>query len=159
MYTLQAQYLAVNPVVLSPFSFCFLSGVAALGYWIFRTANYQKDAFRKSGGRIKILGEPTKYIRAPYFDGQRKECESLLLTSGFWGLARHANYLGDLLLSYSMCFACGTTHLLPHFYGVYMTVLLLHRIQRDHQRCSAKYGKQWEEYCRIVPHKLIPGIY
>lgn len=83
------------------------------------------------------------------------------MKTGWWGLARHANYVGDLILSFAMCATCGSPfhHVLPWFYAVYMTVLLLHRCRRDEKRCQAKYGVKWDEYVKRVPWKLIPGLY
>lgn len=106
-----------------------------------------------------IWGKPAKVIRTSFVTSDGKTHKSLLLCSGYWGLSRHFNYVGDLLISLAMCMTCGTQHLLPYFYIIYMTILLLHRIQRDHTRCKGKYGKYWEEYERIVPYKLIPYIY
>jgi len=103
-------------------------------------------------------GKPAEYIEVHYStkDGPRS---SLLLCSGFWGLSRHFNYVGDLMISSAMCLACGTSHLLPYFYIIFMTIVLLHRVGRDHARCSAKYGPYWDEYCRRVPYKVLPYIY
>jgi 7-dehydrocholesterol reductase len=81
-----------------------------------------------------------------------------LITNGSWGWARHFNYLVDL--SYALLWsACGGFHLIPWLYSLYLCVLLLHRIQRDHEKCKAKYGENWTKYCEIVKFKLIPGIW
>ncbi|RUS25706.1 ergosterol biosynthesis ERG4/ERG24 family-domain-containing protein [Jimgerdemannia flammicorona] len=56
-----------------------------------------------------------------------------------------------------MCMTCGFGHILPYFYIVYMTILLLHRIARDDTRCRGKYGKYWDDYCTVVPWKLLPS--
>ncbi|KAF1743143.1 hypothetical protein MXB_2243, partial [Myxobolus squamalis] len=29
----------------------------------------------------------------------------------------------------------------------------------DNLRCKEKYGKKWDEYCQLVPYKLIPYVY
>ena len=158
MYTLQSQYLAYHPVKLGT-HFYLILGAGILGYCIFREANFQKDVCRRTDGKCEIWGKPAKILRTTYQSIDGKLHHSLLLVSGFWGMARHCNYLGDLILSASMCFACGFTNLIPHFYIIYMTILLTHRIERDHARCSGKYGEYWETYSKLVPHKLIPGIY
>jgi 7-dehydrocholesterol reductase len=77
----------------------------------------------------------------------------------FSGLSRHFNYVGDLLLSSAMCLSCGFGHLLPYFYIIYMTILLVSRIYRDDARCRGKYGKYWEMYCDRVQFKLIPYVW
>ena len=38
-------------------------------------------------------------------------------------------------------------------------VLLIHRERRDDHKCHLKYGKDWEEYRRRVPSRIIPRIY
>lgn len=110
-------------------------------------------------------------------------CSSYLLLSGFWSWSRHMNYLGDLLLSAAFCAACidfsdSLKHLpvkhlsrggyydfieclLPLFYFIYMTILLLHRINRDETKCAAKYkiNNVWNKYKNIVKYNLIPYIY
>ena len=78
---------------------------------------------------------------------------------GWWGLARHFNYTGDLVLSFAMCAACGFQHVLPWFYVVYMTILLVQRIHRDDARCTGKYGKYWADYKKLVRYNLIPYVY
>jgi 7-dehydrocholesterol reductase len=158
MYTLQALYLVYNPVVLSTASCVAVLGLGWLGYGIFRAVNDQKDFVRKANGRCSVWGAPARYLEVEYETRQGPRT-SLLLLSGFWGLSRHFNYVGDLLLSAAMCLACGTSHLLPYFYVVYLTILLVHRVGRDDARCSAKYGKAWQTYCKLVPWKILPYVY
>ncbi len=62
-------------------------------------------------------------------------------------------------MSLAMCMTCGFDHVLPYFYIVYMTILLVGRIYRDHDRCRGKYGKYWDDYCKKVPYKLIPYVW
>jgi 7-dehydrocholesterol reductase len=162
MYTLQVQYLvnrAHRTQQLETYYVLLVLIIGLLGYWIFRTANSQKDFARLKFGKCHIWGKPAQYILAKYKSSDGKSHESLLLTSGFWGISRHFNYVGDLCMSLAMCMCCGTEHLLPYFYVIFMTILLLHRIERDHHRCLGKYGPYWEQYIEKVPYKLIPYIY
>ncbi|KAI9360037.1 ergosterol biosynthesis ERG4/ERG24 [Zopfochytrium polystomum] len=159
MYTLQSHYLVRNPVDLSPGYFSAVLGLGLLGYYIFRAVNHQKDVVRSSDGKCNIWGKPARVLRTEFVTSDGKVHRSLLLVSGFWGVSRHFNYVGDLTISLAMCMACGVGHVLPYFYVVYMTILLLHRIRRDDARCRGKYGKYWEEYSRLVPWKLLPYVY
>ncbi|KAI3634404.1 hypothetical protein MIR68_008008 [Amoeboaphelidium protococcarum] len=159
MYTLQSHYLVRNPVDLHPLVCAAVFGVGMFGYYIFRAVNHQKDFVRKHDGNCLIWGKPAKFVRAKYTTTDGKEHSSILLASGWWGLARHFNYTGDLILSFAMCAACGFQHLLPYFYIIYMTILLLTRIRRDDARCSGKYGKYWEDYKKLVRWQLIPYVY
>lgn len=53
----------------------------------------------------------------------------------------------------------GLSHLLPYFYVLYFTALLVHREARDEQQCLQKYGRAWQEYCKRVPYRIIPYVY
>eukprot|EP00968_Pinguiococcus_pyrenoidosus_P019051 scaffold1992_cov250-Pinguiococcus_pyrenoidosus.AAC.4 len=46
---------------------------------------------------------------------------------------------------------------MPFLYVTYLTILLLDRAYRDDARCRAKYKSYWDEYCAIVPYKVVPG--
>ncbi|XP_018409807.1 PREDICTED: delta(14)-sterol reductase isoform X2 [Nanorana parkeri] len=82
-----------------------------------------------------------------------------LLVSGWWGLVRHPNYLGDLIMALAWSLPCGVSHILPYFYVIYFTGLLVHREARDEHQCLKKYGLAWQEYCRRVPYRIFPYIY
>ncbi|PQE18972.1 7-dehydrocholesterol reductase protein [Rutstroemia sp. NJR-2017a WRK4] len=166
MYTLQTQYLARNPISLHPVTALTLLVTGVSGYVLFRSVNYQKDLVRRTGGDCMIWGKKAEVLRMKYKTGDGKTHESLLLCSGWWGTARHVNYVGDLALSFSMCAAAGLAgrgegqgHLLPWTYAIFMTVLLIHRCWRDEERCAKKYGVGWERYCARVGWVLVPGIW
>uniref|UniRef100_A0A4W2HNR8 Delta(14)-sterol reductase TM7SF2 n=1 Tax=Bos indicus x Bos taurus TaxID=30522 RepID=A0A4W2HNR8_BOBOX len=82
-----------------------------------------------------------------------------LLVSGWWGMVRHPNYLGDLIMALAWSLPCGVFHLLPYFYFLYFTALLVHREDRDERQCRQKYGLAWHEYCRRVPYRIVPYVY
>ena len=42
---------------------------------------------------------------------------------------------------------------------MYLSILLADRAGRHDERCQAKYGKYWDQYCKIVPYKMLPYIY
>eukprot|EP00127_Corallochytrium_limacisporum_P005854 Clim_evm19s213 gene=Clim_evmTU19s213 len=159
MYTLQERYLAYHPIRWhTPYFFAIL-GMGFLGYGIFRAVNWQKDTFRRTKGNCSFFDGPAKGLKVTYTTKDGKIRESSLLYSGFWGWSRHFNYVGDLILSTAMCLCCGFDSLYPYFYIVFMTILLIHRSYRDDKRCHAKYGKYWDEYKKLVPYYIFPGIY
>lgn len=159
MYTLQGYYLLNHPVELSTGYAWSIMAMGLVGYYIFRSANNQKDAFRQNRQHIKIWGKAPEIIPCEYLSSDGSKHQSQLLVSGWWKVGRHMNYTGDLIGSFAYCLACGFDHILPYFYIIYMTILLVHRCYRDEHRCHHKYGKAWEEYCRRVPYRIIPGIY
>ena len=152
-YTLQALYLAQRadsplpawayvPIVLLHFA----------GFTIFRGTNIQKHYFRKDPERpLKWYNVKPEFIQTR--SGNR------LLVNGFWGIARHLNYCGDLMMALSWCLVCGFEHLLPYFYIIYFSILLIHRERRDHVTCAEKYGPDWDLYCAKVRYRIFPGIY
>ncbi|MCY0988700.1 hypothetical protein OV203_16315 [Nannocystis sp. ILAH1] len=149
-FTLQQQYvLEVRPELPS------LAAAAIIvmnfaGYYVFRSSNLQKTRFR-SDPRRPIWGEVPVAM-----DTARG---TKLLLSGWWGLARHANYLGDLTMALAWCLACGFGSLVPYFYFIYFAPLLLNRERRDHAMCQRKYGADWDRYCEKVPYRIVPFVY
>lgn len=149
-YTLQALYLLHHPFELSLGQTLALVTLNLLGYTIFRGANLQKHRFRQ---------DPDRPIGGKKPDVIRTARGSLLLTSGWWGMARHINYFGDLIMALTWCLCCGFSHLLPYFYVLYFSALLIHRERRDNAFCHHKYGADWEEYQRRVPWRIVPHVY
>jgi hypothetical protein len=157
-YTLQALYLLANPgAVLPMWAYVLITLLHFAGFAIFRGTNIQKHHFSK---------DPEAPLRWTSLFGAGKKPQYIqtkrgtrLLANGFWGVARHLNYCGDLMMALSWCLVCGFGHLLPYFYIIYFTILLVHRERRDHVTCAAKYGADWDEYCKKVPYRIFPGIY
>jgi len=149
-YTIQAYYLVTHPHDLSLPATAGIVALNMLGYGIFRSANIQKHRFRRDPSR-PVWGREPDYIRTA--------SGSLLLTSGWWGLARHLNYLGDLMMGLAWCLTTGFARPLTYFYIVYFLILLIHRERRDHAMCLAKYGPDWEAYCLKVPWRIVPRVY
>ena len=149
-YSLQAHYLINHTHELPVAAAAGIVALNVLGYIIFRGANLQKHKFRKNPGGL-VWGRPPEYIQTAR--GTR------LLTSGWWGIARHSNYLGDLMMALAWCLPVGFEHPLPYFYIAYFTVLLVHRDWRDNAMCQERYGKDWDAYRRKVRWRIVPGIY
>jgi Delta14-sterol reductase len=150
MFSLQALYLVAHPVDLSLAAVIGLVLFNLTGYAIFRGANLQKHRFRRSPDST-IWGKRPEYIQTDR--GTR------LLVSGFWGIARHSNYLGDLMMGLAWCMTTGFSGVLPYFYFIYFLILLVHRERRDHHHCARKYGRDWELYTSRVRWRILPFVY
>ncbi|XP_040605018.1 delta(14)-sterol reductase TM7SF2 isoform X3 [Mesocricetus auratus] len=148
-YSLQAQFLLYHPQPLGLPMALLICLIKVIGYYIFRGANSQKNTFRKNPSDPSVAGLET----IPTATGRQ------LLVSGWWGMVRHPNYLGDLIMALAWSLPCGVSHLLPYFYVLYFTALLVHREARDEQQCLRKYGHAWQEYCKRVPYRIIPYVY
>ena len=149
-YTLQAHYLAEHAHGLPWWGIAAIVLLNLCGYIVFRGANAQKNAFR-TNPETPVWGKAAQYIRTAR--------GTLLLTSGWWGLSRHMNYFGDLLMGLAWCLPCLFDSPLPYFYVVYFTILLVHRERRDHQVCAVRYGNDWNAYCAKVPYRIVPWLY
>jgi len=148
-YSLQARFLSYFPARLPAPALAAIVGLFVAGFAIFRLSNLEKDRFRRDPEAPEV-----QYLRTiPTPTGSR------LIVSGWWGLARHINYLGDWLLSLASCLACGVDHAVPYFFVLYFGVLLVHRERRDDFKCSSKYKAAWAEYTRLVPARIIPRVY
>lgn len=148
-YSLQAYYLVSHPNELTLPWLTAISTINALGYFIFRKANSQKNSFRRNPSDPKLAHLKT----IPTATGRS------LLVSGLWGVVRHPNYLGDIIMALAWSLPCGFTHLLPYFYVIYFTCLLVHREARDEGLCRRKYGSAWDDYCQAVRYRIFPGVY
>jgi delta14-sterol reductase len=191
IYSLQARYLAVYPVHLGITGILAVLAVQGFGYWIFRSSNNEKNRFRTNPNDPKI--KHLKYMETA--------SGSKLLISGWWGTARHINYLGDWIMAWSYCLPTGIAGYLiqysspvpskdgqspadhsfvgglpvgaqvvqgeakgygmavTYFYVIYFAILLIHREMRDEEKCKRKYGKDWDEYKKLVRWRILPGIY
>lgn len=87
LYSTQCRYLSIYPVQLSSAGIAAVGAAFAVGLYIFRSANNQKALFRKSPNDPKVA-------KMSYIQTKRG---TRLLTSGWWGMARHINYFGDWL--------------------------------------------------------------
>ncbi|RCI15381.1 hypothetical protein L249_6561 [Ophiocordyceps polyrhachis-furcata BCC 54312] len=184
VYSLQTRYLSVHPLSLGPVGLLAMLGLIGAGFYIFRSANSQKNMFRTN---------PTDPTVA-HLEYLETKAGSRLLTTGWWGVARHINYLGDWIQSwpyslptglagYQVLTAGTTGHseggayvmrdgrkvvagdargwgmLVTYFYIVYFAVLLIHRDRRDDEKCQRKYGDDWTKYKKIVRWRIVPGLY
>jgi protein-S-isoprenylcysteine O-methyltransferase Ste14 len=150
-YCLQAFYLIDHFRDPSPWWIVAVVLFNAAGYAIFMGANLQKDRFRRDPQNSIIWGKPARYIET-----QRG---TPLLLSGFWGQARHMNYLGDWMIALSWGLLCGFGSIIPYFYPLWFALLLLTRERRDDRWCAQKYGADWDRYREQVRWRIVPGIY
>lgn len=157
LYVLPLWGMAVHPTPGFPslWTSVWLIGSVALfivGWSIARGANMQKYYFKRWPER-RFLGilEPD-HIEA----GERK-----ILCSGYWGVARHFNYLGEWLLALAAAVAFGYfTNPWAWIYVVFIVLLLIFRQRLDDKYCVAKYGvDRWAEYRNRVKYRIIPGVY
>jgi 7-dehydrocholesterol reductase len=159
VYTLVGLYLVQHPIEMHPLA-AIGNVVLGLGaIWINYEADVQRQRVRATNGATTIWGRKPELIRAEYSTGDGQKHQSILLVSGWWRVARHFHYVPEITLSLAWALPAGFGNILPYFYVVYLTILLVDRAGRDDLRCAQKYGSYWDEYKKRVPSKIIPGIY
>ncbi|PWN32829.1 putative ERG24-C-14 sterol reductase [Meira miltonrushii] len=146
VYGLQARYLAFHPKDLGILATVAILALNFTGYYIFRTANGEKNDFRNGSNKKNLQFMTTSSGRK-------------LLTSGWWGRSRHPNYFGDWIMAFSWSLPTGFETPITYFYFAFFVVLLVHRQLRDDAACQHKYGKDWTKYTKLVPSRIIPYVY
>jgi len=138
--------LIFGDLVLVPMTYCLQA------YWLV-------DNFREPSpyyiGTVLLLG----IVGFVIFIDSNLQKGTRLLISGYWGMARHVNYLGDWMIALSFGLCAGFGSLIPYFYPFWFAFLLFTRERRDDRWCAKKYGSDWERYKERVPSRIIPGVY
>lgn len=116
-------------------------------------------ACRSADGRCLVWGQPPNIIRARYQLESGETKESILLASGWWGVSRHFHYVPEILLAFCWTVPALFRNIMPFSYLIFLVILLTHRSYRDDQKCHKKYGRFWNEYCQMVPHRIIPYLF
>jgi 7-dehydrocholesterol reductase len=159
IYTLVSFFLVTHPIQYTTpvAASILLIGLASI--YINYEADWQRQHTRETNGNTTIWGKKPKTIVAHYKNAKGEVHQNLLLVSGWWGVARHFQYVPELTLSLMWTVPAGVDHALPYFYFVFLTILLVDRSGRDEVRCRAKYGSYWRKYCEEVPHRMIPYLF
>ena len=121
------------------------------GWVLTRGANLQKFSWRHKKSPT-FLGIQNQTV--PGSDGR-------LLVSGWWGIARHINYTGEIIQGIGLAlpaYLCSGSYL-SFLYPLYYVLLFVGRDQDDDKGCKEKYGASWDRYVRKVPYRMLPGIY
>jgi delta14-sterol reductase len=135
----------------TPWVFLIICALVFVTGWVLsRGANLQKYYFKKDPKRRFLWMEPETIS-----DGN-----TILLVNGFWGISRHINYFGEIIMAIGIVLATGHFALFwPWLYPLYYVALLFPRQADDNKRCEKKYGPLWDEYVKKVPCKIIPFLY
>lgn len=126
-----------------------------LGWCITRGANMQKYYHRTNPQQ--------KYVIFGLIQ-QEKSPDTRILVSGFWGIARHFNYFGEIMQSIAVSIpgvvvGAGWLRLIPLLYPLYYLLLFVPRQLDDDFICKQKYGEAWDAYVEKVPWRICPGIW
>ncbi|KAK3368596.1 ergosterol biosynthesis ERG4/ERG24 [Podospora didyma] len=181
LYTQQTRYLAVHPQSLGFVGMAVVGSLLAVGFSIFRLSNSQKNAFRnnpndpkvahlkyietKAGTRLLVSGWWGIARHINYFGDWLQAWPYCLPTglAGYTILSAGSNAVGAHKMLDGREVIAGEAQgwgmLFTYFYILYFGVLLIHRDGRDDEKCSKKYGDDWETYKKIVRSRIVPYIY
>ncbi|CAL0335325.1 unnamed protein product [Lupinus luteus] len=159
VYTSPGMYLVNHPVHLGTQLALSILVAGILCIYINYDCDRQRQEFRRTNGKCTVWGKAPSKIDASYTTTTGETKRSLLLTSGWWGLARHFHYVPEILAAFFWTVPALFNNFFPYFYVIFLTILLFDRAKRDDDRCRSKYGKYWKLYCDKVPYRVIPGIY
>eukprot|EP00127_Corallochytrium_limacisporum_P006286 Clim_evm30s224 gene=Clim_evmTU30s224 len=144
-----------NP--LGPFGILACIALYFLGWILTRGANMQKYWAKQYPEDEFVFGG---FMEQEFVPGSDRR----LLCSGFWGLSRHINYVGEIIQASALAVlgfaASGFTDFVPLLYPIFYIALFVPRARDDGESCRQKYGnKVWSEYERLVPYALVPYVY
>jgi len=157
VYTSQTLYLVTHP---NNLGVPLVTALIIAGVWsiyINYEADHQKQVVRQDA-QCKIWRNDVQVIKTNY-KVQGSKVETVLLLSGWWGVSRHFHYLPEILAALCWSLPVLFNTLLPYFYVMYLVALMVNRMRRLDKRCHKRYGSDWEEYCKRVPYKIIPGVF
>ena len=106
----------------------------ALGYIIYRSSESQRCEFAKDPSNPAVA-----HLETVTTAGSRK-----LIVSGWWGLVRHPNYLGELLIQWSWVLPAvgvlGPGEWVPFYLPVVTTTMLALRATQINRRNRRSVG-------------------
>jgi delta14-sterol reductase len=146
LYCLPGFWIVDETTPFSTAQWLALTAFFLIALAVFRGANWQKDHFKRDP-QAKIWGKPAQTIGGK------------ILTSGWWGIGRKLNYTGEIGVYLSFALCAGLSHWQPYLLPLSLFGLLTQRAGRDDEKCRAKYGPLWEEYCRVAKFRMFPFVY
>jgi len=159
VYPLVALFLVDHPKDLPVPAAAAIVALGIAAIWANYDADAQRQRVRAAAGHTTVWGREPVVLHVTYTISGGVQLKTLLLMSGWWGLARHFHYVPEIVLAVSWILPAGFDYALPWFYIGYLGMLLVHRAAHDDQRCLEKYGQHWQTYCARVPYRVVPYVY
>lgn len=151
--TLITRYLLARQPSLSPLPLVGICLLNMIGYIVYRSSESQRCEMAKDSNSSSV-----SHLKTLESNQGRK-----LIVSGLWGLVRHPNYLGELLIQWSWVLPAvnclETSEFVPYYLPVVTTLMLVIRSIQINNRNKRKFGAAWEEYSGKVKSNIIPLIF
>ncbi|KAL3276494.1 hypothetical protein HHI36_011874 [Cryptolaemus montrouzieri] len=147
IFIAQTKYVLEHQIQLEAWKLSVLSFVYFVGYLLYRLSNNQKDSFRRNP-----YGPTSASLESISTSHGKK-----LLCSGYWGLLRQPNILGDILIHLALLLFC---YNVPPALGIVAIILLLVKRAVSAQAFNKnKYGTSWDKYSSKVKYVLVPKVF
>ncbi|KAB8253794.1 ergosterol biosynthesis ERG4/ERG24 [Aspergillus pseudonomiae] len=146
----------------NPYALSILAVAYLFFYWVWDSANGQKNAFRHAEKGQLVKRNTFPQVPWQAIDNPKviqTDTGDNILVDGWFALARKPNYLADMFFAMSWGLITGFKSPFPWFYFVFFMVMITHRTIRDTNRCRRKYGEAWRRYEREVPYLFIPYVF
>ena len=144
VYTLHSRFCVQYPSQLSLHGAGGLFILSLAGVVLNYAADRERDIFRATDGKALVWGKKPDFIRAEYTivnrkTGKKITKKSLLLVSGFWGVARHLQYSFELTAAWSWCLLANpfVNGVIPLWYAAFLTYLLIDRNRTQRNATSS----------------------
>lgn len=156
LYCISSVYLYHTKCNISDELYYFTLFLLTLSYYVWDTANFQKADFKSPNvNRTTFPILPFSFVK------NQKHIDTphgRILVDGWYKYARKIHYTADIFMALCWGLSCGFGSLVPYFYLVFFTGMILHRYTRDDARCEKKYGAYWKQYKQLVPYIFIPYV-
>lgn len=132
LYCKQSVYLALKlgAPLASPYVIGFLVVVLLCAYYVWDTAQSQKNHFRLQYSGVTITRWtfpqlPWRQLDHPVYLTTAKGTP--LLIDGWWAYARKIHYTADIVMSLCWALTCGFAHFIPYLYVAFFFSMIVHR--------------------------------
>ncbi|MCI5053073.1 MAG: ERG4/ERG24 family protein [Simkaniaceae bacterium] len=162
VYCFQSFYILQNNPQLPAAYMVFLFALLLCAYYVWDTANSQKNRFRMQLRGTYVPRKtfpqlPWGTLNSPKYIETKSG--SKLLVDGWYRYGRKIHYTADTTMALAWGLSCGFGGILPYLYPLFFATMITHRYFRDVARCSEKYGEDWDNYCKTVPYVFIPKVF
>jgi len=138
VYPSPALYLVSHSVQLGNYVSIYILFAGFLCIYTQYSIDYQRQEFRETHAKARVWGILPVKIQAHYVTEKGEHKQTILLASGWWGLARHIHYAFEIGGCFFWSVPALFTHASPYFFLLFLTLFLLDRVERDDKRCKVK---------------------
>lgn len=151
--TLVTRYVIAKSPALTAFQLTSVVALNVLGYFIFRSSETNRCEMAKNPSNPAL-----RHLDSISAVGGKR-----ILCSGWNGMVRYPNHLGEILINWSWVMpavsVAARVDLLIYYLPIMCTLLNISLCNEQNKKNKRKYGTAWDTYCERVRSNLIPKIY